>query len=295
VITTGERAAVATMPVRPRVGPRRPSLYVLGGVLLCLVFLVPLIWPVLRSFEPEALTTSPPSSSDFSHLSLGNYRLLFGGSVGVFRAVANSAVVGVSVALLTSFLATLAGYALGRFRFRGREMIFLGLLLALMVPFQAILTPLFLELQALHLTNSLPGLVIVYTTFNLPFGVFIMRNAFEKIPSEIEDCARVDGASAVRVLLNIFRPLVMPGVATTALYAVLFSWTEFLAALTFLTSPRNFTLPVALLNIETGSYGAINYGLLEAGAVVAMIPPVILYLLLQRYYVAGLMAGAVKG
>ncbi len=283
------------MPVRPRVGPRRPSLYVLVGVLLCLVFLVPLIWPVIRSFEPEALTTSPPSSRDFSQLSLGNYRLLFGGSVGVLRAVANSAVVGVSVALLTSFLATLAGYALGRFRFRGREMIFLGLLLALMVPFQAILTPLFLELQALHLTNSLPGLVIVYTTFNLPFGVFIMRNAFEKIPSEIEDCARVDGASSVRILLNVFRPLVMPGVATTALYAVLFSWTEFLAALTFLTSPSNFTLPVALLNIETGSYGAINYGLLEAGAVVAMIPPVILYLLLQRYYVAGLMAGAVKG
>ena len=155
----------------------------------------------------------------------------------------------------------------------GREMIFLGLLLALMVPFQAILTPLFLELQALHLTNSLPGLVIVYTTFNLPFGVFIMRNAFEKIPSEIEDCARVDGASSVRILLNVFRPLVMPGVATTALYSVLFSWTEFLAALTFLTSPSNFTLPVALLNIETGTYGAINYGLLEAGAVVAMVLP----------------------
>jgi multiple sugar transport system permease protein len=297
VITTkGRKAAgVAGVAGRRKVRAKRGRLYVLVGILLCLAFLVPLLWPVIRSLEPEALTTSPPSGGDFTRLSLVNYRLLFGGSVGILRALINSAVVGMGVAVLTAFLSTLAGYGLGRFRFRGREVVFLVLLLALMVPFQSILTPLFLELQVLHLTDSLVGLVIIYTTFILPFGVFIMRNSFERIPREIEESARVDGASSYRVLLHVLRPLVSPGIATTALFAVLFSWTEFLAALTFLTTPSNFTLPVALLNIEMGTYGAVNYGLLEAGAVVAMIPPIILYLCLQRYYVAGLMSGAVKG
>jgi multiple sugar transport system permease protein len=168
-------------------------------------------------------------------------------------------------------------------------------LLAFMIPFQAVLTPLFLELKDMHLLNSLLGLSLFYTTFNLPVGVFVMRNSFLQVPAEIIDAARVDGASVMRTLVSVLRPLVLPGMATTALFAFLFSWTEFLGALSFLTNDSLFTLPVALSNVETGTYGAVNYGLLLAGAVIAMIPCIAVYVALQRYYVRGLLSGALKG
>ncbi len=134
-----------------------------------------------------------------------------------------------------------------------------------------------------------------YTTFNLPVGVFVMRNSFLQVPGELVDAARVDGASVMRTLVSVFRPLVMPGIATAALYAFLFSWTEFLGALSFLTNDSLYTLPVALSNVETGTYGSVNYGLLLAGAVIAMIPCIVVYVGLQRYYVRGLVSGALKG
>jgi multiple sugar transport system permease protein len=123
----------------------------------------------------------------------------------------------------------------------------------------------------------------------------MMRNSFKQIPREMEDSARIDGASRTKMLLFVFRPLVAPGVATTVLYAFLFAWTEFLGALTFLTTDSKFTLPVALLGIESGTYGQVNFGYLIAGSVIAMVPCVVLYVALQRYYVQGLMSGAVKG
>jgi multiple sugar transport system permease protein len=164
-----------------------------------------------------------------------------------------------------------------------------------MIPFQAVLTPLFMELHSMHLLNNLLGLSLFYTTFNLPVGVFVMRNSFLAVPADIVDAAKVDGASVLRTLTSVLRPLVLPGIATTALFAFLFSWTEFLGALSFLTNDNLFTLPVALSNVETGTYGSVNYGLLLAGAVIAMVPCIIVYVALQRYYVRGLLAGALKG
>ena len=122
-----------------------------------------------------------------------------------------------------------------------------------------------------------------------------MRNAFETVPSELEESALVDGAGTIRMLVSVLRPLVVPGIATTALYAFLASWTEFLGALTFLTDSRLFTLPVALVNLQQGTYGTVDFGLLAAGSITAAIPCVLLYVALQRYYVSGLASGSVKG
>jgi ABC-type glycerol-3-phosphate transport system permease component len=109
-----------------------------------------------------------------------------------------------------------------------------------MIPFQAVLTPLFLEMHFLGLLNNLGGLVLFYTTFNLPVGVYIMRNSFLQVPGELVDAARVDGASVMTTLLSVYRPLIMPRIATAALHAFLFSWTEFLGALSFLTDDKLF-------------------------------------------------------
>jgi multiple sugar transport system permease protein len=273
------------------------NVYVIVSVVLSVVFLLPLVWAVLRSFQPPSQITAAPSLKDFTHLTLANYSGLINGNIQILRYVENSLLVATGTALLTAVLATLAGYGFGRtrFRFRGANVVFALILVTLMVPFQAILTPLFLELSVLHLLDSRIGLVLFYSTFNLPFGVFVMRNNFLAIPNELDEAAYCDGATVLTTLRSVLLPLVTPGVATTMLYAFLFAWTEFLGALTFITNIKLLTLPVALLNVETGTFGQVNFGYLVAGAVIAMVPCAVLYVTLQRFYVTGITVGGVKG
>ncbi len=269
--------------------------YLVAGVAISAVFVVPLLWEMVRSLQPESAIGAPLSGQSFSHLTIANYQALLTGQDDIIRNVVNSLIVAVLTALLTALVATLAGYGFALFKFRLSGLAFGLVLLAFMIPFQAVLTPLFLELHFLHLLNSLIGLALFYTTFNLPVGVYVMRNSFLQVPREIVDAARVDGASVTRTLVSVLRPLVLPGIATAALFAFLFSWTELIGALSFMTNDSLFTLPVALSNVETGTYGAVNFGLLLAGAVIAMIPCILVYVALQRYYVRGLISGALKG
>ncbi len=270
-------------------------LYLVAASALAFAFALPLLWAIVRSLEPSVLATASPQAADFTHLTASNYSGLLGPSEDIGINLANSVITALGTAGLTVVLSTLAGYGLARFHFRGAGIVFGSILLALMIPFQAVLTPLFLELHFFHLLNSLLGLVLVYSTFNLPFGVFVMRNTFSQVPSELLDSAHVDGAGVMSTLVRVLRPLVIPGMATTAIYAFLYAWNEFLQALTFLTSDNLFTLPVKLFNVEIATYGAVNFGYLSAGVVIAMVPCVVLYLALQRYYVQGLVSGAVKG
>lgn len=152
----------------------------------------------------------------------------------------------------------------------------------------------FVVLNRIHLTDSLAGLILLYITFQLPFSVFIMRNSFAQVPEAIEEAAMIDGAGTIGVLLRMMCPLVLPGVVTVALFTFFFGWNEFLAALILLTTDQNFTLPIALNNLQVGLYGQVDYGILDAGAVVAMLPCLAVFLVLQRYYIRGLAAGAVK-
>ena len=270
------------------------ALYLTGGTLAAVIFVLPLAWAVLRSFMPDSLVTQAPSGADFTHLTTANYSGLITAN-GILRYAGNSLLVAVATGLLTAVVATLAGYGFARFKFRGSGVVFALVLVTMMIPFQALLTPLFLEMHFLGLTNSLVGLALFYTTFNLPFGVFVMRNTFLQIPWELTEAASVDGASLARTLVTVLRPLILPGIATAVLFAFLFSWTEFVGALTFLTSSNLYTLPLALLNLEYGSVGQVNFGYLEAGAVIAMIPCILLYVGLQRFYIRGLVSGVVKG
>jgi multiple sugar transport system permease protein len=295
---TSGRTAMTSAPERAahRHENRRATVvYWTVGVVASLIFILPLLWVILRSFQSPGVVVLAPSLDSFSHLTLSNYTNLLHGQIGLLHNVVNSLIVSISTSIAVAVLATLAGYGFARFRFRFSGLIFATILVTLMVPFQAILTPLFLELNAMHLTNSLVGLILFYTTFNLPFGVFVMRNTFATIPRELEESAQVDGSNVMQTLFQVLWPLVVPGVATTVLFTFLASWTEFLGALTFLTSPSKATLPVALVNIQAGDYGQLNYGYLVAGSVIAMVPCVVLYLALQRYYVHGLTSGAVKG
>jgi multiple sugar transport system permease protein len=272
----------------------KQTLYIVGGALAFLIFVVPLLFALFRSIQPADVITAAPDPKTFFDLTLGNFSELFARS-NLGRSIVNSLIVSIVTAALTSAVALFAGYGFSKFRFRLSPVLFAIIVLTMMVPFQAILTPLYLQMNVMHLTDSRLGLVLFYTTVNLPFGVFVMRNSFAGVPSELEDSGHVDGAGTLRTLFSVMWPLVVPGVATTALYAFLASWTEFLGALTFITDPDLYTLPVDMVNLQQGAYGQINFGLLAAGAVMAMIPCVILYAALQRYYVRGLASGAVKG
>jgi multiple sugar transport system permease protein len=258
------------------------------------LFVLPVLWSLLTSLMPAAEASSSPPTYWPSRLTLENYVRLANTGDGILHYVWNSSAVAALTVSWTVILSTLAGYGFSRFRFPGRSLLFVGILATLMIPFQSILTPLFVLLRTLHLQNTLTGLALVYTTFQLPFSVFMMRNAFDVVPLELEEAAMVDGCTPGKLLVRIMLPLVSPGVVTVALFAFFNSWNELLAALILQTDAEKFTLPVMLLNARSGSLGSINWGVMQAGISVGMLPCAVLFLLLQRYYISGLIAGAVK-
>ncbi len=270
-------------------------LYGVGGV-LAIIFLFPLAWATLTSFKPSAeILLSPPTWLPAA-LSLENYASLDRIGSGVLRYVTNSVLVVAYSLIGTIILSTLGGYGFARFSFGGKNALFLFVLAPLMIPFQAIMIPLFLVLNTLQLNNTLVGLAMVYITAQLPFGVFIMRNAFASIPREIEEAALLDGSSALRMLFQLMLPLVMPGIVTIALFTFFASWNELYAALIYLADSDKFTLPLLLATAQTnpGLFGGTNWGGLQASVVISMAPCLLLFILLQRYYVSGLASGAVK-
>lgn len=267
--------------------------YGLCSVLL-LMFLFPILWSLMTSFETAAEASASPPAYWPSRFSLENYRNLANYGQGIGRYLGNSAGVAVMTVVFTLVLATLGGYGFSRFRFPARHALFMLILATLMIPFQSILNPLFVLLRLLHLQDTQLGLALVYTTFQLPFAVFMMRNAFDAVPKEIEEAAVLDGCSPMSLLMRVMLPLVGPGLATVALFAFFGSWNELLAALILISDSRAFTLPVMLINAQSGQLGAVNWGLMQAGIVLSILPCAALFLLLQRYYIQGLVAGAVK-
>jgi len=226
--------------------------------------------------------------------SLENYATLNSFGDGLWASAQNSIYVSVMTVLLSVIVSVLAGYGFSRFRFPFKDLFFVLILSTIMIPFQSILTPIFLVLTKLGLHNTLTGLVGVYVTLQLPFSIFMMRNAFDAVPREIEEAARMDGAGNATMLLKVMLPLVWPGVVTIALFAFLGAWNEFLAALVLMTDQSKFTLPVMMTALQSGRFGAIDWGAVQAGVTVMMVPCLILFLALQRFYIRGLMAGAVK-
>jgi multiple sugar transport system permease protein len=290
---------ISDTPAQPAARKRKGLLaglvYYLGSGGLALLFLFPLAWSVLASFKPAAEGNVFPPTLWPTRFSLDNYRSLLEFGDGLWRYVGNSAAVAGLTVGGAVLLSTLAGYGFSRFQFPGKNVIFVLILATLMIPFQSILTPLFLILRFIHLQDTLLGLSLVYITFQLPFSVFMMRNAFDAVPREIEEAALIDGCSSTGLLWRVMLPLVLPGVVTVALFAFFASWNEFLASLIFMSSSEHYTLPVMLVNVQSGLYGTIDWGAVQAGVTITMLPCVVLFLLLQRYYVSGLTAGAVKG
>lgn len=265
------------------------------GIGICFFFLAPFVITLIASFRPNSESGRPPLPPwPVSGVSFDAYKALDAFGSGIWQHTINSLVVSLGTVVITVAVSVLAGYGFSRYRFRFKNLFFVLIIATLMIPFQSILTPLFIILARLGLNNSLIGLMLVYVTLQLPFSVFMMRNAFDAVPKEIEEAARIDGARDLKMLVRVLLPLVMPGVATVSIFAFLNAWNEFFAALVLLSSNDNFTLPVLMTAVRAGRLGAINWGAVQAGVAVMVIPCLFVFLLLQRYYMRGLMAGAVK-
>ena len=263
--------------------------------ILALLFLFPILWSLINSVKLPSEAMAVPPTYLPSKISLLNYEeLTTYGKIGVAQHVYNSTAVAIMTVFGSVALSTLGGYGFARFDFPGKNFLFIMVLSTLMIPFQSILIPLFVMIVQVDLHDTLFGLALVYITFQLPFGIFLMRNSFLAVPHEIEESALLDGCSSLSVLYRLMLRLVLPGIVTVAIYAFINSWNEFLAALIFMTDQDNFTLPIFLTTIRAGIWGEVDWGALQAGVIVSIIPSLVIFLALQRYYMDGLMGGAVK-
>ena len=207
--------------------------------LIAAMFVFPLAMVALTVLKtPQEASASPPMYFP-RQLSLQNFENLSRTGAGLLTYIGNSAGVASGTTLATVLLSTLAGYGFGRFAFAGRTVLFIAVLATMMIPFQAILTPLYVVLFHLGLLDTRFGVMLVYTTFQMPFSVFLMRNAFMQIPRELEEAAVVDGSGTLRTLFNVMIPLVSPGIATVALFAFFTSWNEFQRPLSCFQATRS--------------------------------------------------------
>ena len=195
--------------------------------------------------------------------------------------------------VLTVIISALAGYGLGRFEFFGKRVVFALILIGLTIPVQIALIPLFVNLRTLGLMNTRLALIGPYTAFGLAFGTYIMKGFFEELPRELEEAARIDGASDFLIFWQVMLPLTRPALATISIFIFLQNWNEFLFALTFITDNAMRTLPTGIYALLSSEFYG-TYGLLAAALVLFSLPVLILYLIFQQQFIEGLTAGALK-
>ena len=206
-----------------------------------------------------------------------------------FNSILVSGVTIPSILLLASMMA----YAFARYQFRGKKLFYALVIFFMTMPAMSLIVPQFVLARTLRLTDTIAGLILMYITQNLPFAIFLLRGFLEEVPRDIEDAARIDGASAWSIYWRIILPLCKPALATSAIIAFLGAWDEFVWANTLITSPEKRTLPVAIANFQ--GVHTTNWGLVFAASIIAVIPVIILFIALQKYFIKGMVAGAVKG
>jgi len=293
-------------------------IFVFSAILLVYT-LGPFLWLVSSSFQTETEIVSIPPHWIPNEPTVDNYKAIFSATERVVTyetrkrahdmsrgvgfipetaknllpALRNSFVVAVAVVVLNLLVAIPAGYALAKIRFRGRSTSIYAILTTRVVPDIVLVVPFFLVIQRLGVVDSLWSLIITYLAITVPFTVFMLINYFESLPDELDKAARVDGCSRLATLTHVYLPLALPSLVAVVLFTFLVSWNEFLFALMFTQTTASQTLPIVVATFTSDF--TISFSFMNAAGVVAVIPPVILATVFERYLVAGLTAGAVKG
>ena len=255
-----------------------------------IVMLYPIFMMVLSGFK----TTPEIFMSPFSmpkKFNIENFQVIWE-KTNVPRYFLNSIIVTVSSIALLLITGTMAAYAISRYKFRGALMVSLFFLSGLMLPLRLAIIPLFIQLKYLGLIDSLLGLIFIYTAMSLPATVFILTGFLRSLPKELEDSARMDGASELRIMLDIMVPLVSPALVIAGIYSAVPIWNDFFFPLIFIQSPEWKTLAHGLTTFF-GEY-SINYGVLYAGLSLASLPMIFIFIVQSRRFIAGMTAGALK-
>ena len=275
-------------------------------VILALLFLFPLYWILTGAFKTGADIYATTPAWVPTEWTMANFEKLFtrrsaplfeifgivGPTVpGAIRWLVNTVFMAVAAMLLTCLTASMAGYALAKKRFVGRKLVFSLIVCAMALPKQVILLPLLKEMSALHLWDTLWA--VIFPTVGWPFGVFLMKQFAEGIPGEILEAARVDGASEWRTFSTIVMPIIKPGIGALAIFTFINSWNDYFMQLVMLSSNKNYTISLGIATMQAET--SIDVGLLMAGAALASVPIIIVFLVFQKYFTQGITMGAVKG
>jgi N,N'-diacetylchitobiose transport system permease protein len=267
-----------------------------AGIGVFVVSAFPVLWMISTAFKPnqEIFSSTPhplPAHPTWHHFAF----VLNGGVAGVsfWNYFANSAIVAVFTVAISGLLGLLAAIAVARFRFRFRTTFLVMLLVVQMVPAEALVIPLFIDLKHLAMLNSLAGLVAVYVGFALPFGIWMLRGFVAAVPRELEEAAAIDGAGPVRTFFRVLLPLVAPGLVATSIFSFITAWNELIFAYTFLKDQDKATLPIMLQFFFARSGN--DWGPIMAASTLLTLPVIAFFLTVQRRMVSGLVAGAVKG
>ena len=274
-----------TLTKRPTVQlPTLPRL-----LLLALFFLFPLYWIVTGSFKSAIDINAKVPVWFPMNPTMGNYDKLF--AKPAFLWLFNIVFISAMAMILTCITAALAGYALGKKRFYGRTILITIIICAMALPKQVILIPLLREMSALNLYNTIWA--VIFPIVGWPFGVFLMKQFSETIPNEILEAARVDGAGELKTFFSVVFPMIKPGIGALAIFTFVNTWNDYFLQLVMLTSEEKWTLPLAIANMQ-GEMSS-DFGLIMAGAALASIPIIVVFIAFQKYFTQGIAMGAVKG
>jgi multiple sugar transport system permease protein len=270
---------------------RQTSLLLHAGLIIGgAITLFPLFWMISASFMTSGEATTYPPHIIPRAATMSQYRELFV-RLNIGRAFLSSAIVATTVTIFSVLFSSMAGYAFAKLRFKGRDKTFGLLLVALVIPPQVGMLPLFLLMKSLHLVNSYWGAII--PSLSTVFGIFLIRQFMLSLPQELLEAARIDGASEFRIYWSIIMPLARPILATLATFMFMSTWNDFMWPLIILSDQSHYTLPVAVANL-VGEH-VLDVELMMASSVLTVLPVLLLFIVLQRYYIAGLMSGSVKG
>ena len=290
-ITTPTATSIAIRRQRQRQKTVRYSILIGLQILLAVIILVPYFWMFSVSIKPGNEPFAIPVRMWPKHPTTQIYENAFYPEFR--RYFVNSFVVSVLTMIASISVGLLAAYSFGRFRFRGAKPILILIILAQMFPVATMIIPLYKLMNHFNLINTYPALVLAYITLTLPVSIWMLRGFIQSIPADLEEAAMVDGCTRLQAFWRLVVPLARPGIAATAVWIAVVTWQEFLFALAFTTTVDMRTISVGMADFQ-GQYG-IRYGELMASSVMVSMPIIVLFFFLQRYFVAGLTAGATKG
>ena len=258
-------------------------------IMLAIFFLFPLYWIVTGSFKSAIDINAKVPVWFPMNPTMGNYDKLF--AKPAFLWLFNIVFISAMAMILTCITAALAGYALGKKRFYGRTILFTIIICAMALPKQVIVIPLAQEMKLLHMSDTLWAVIL--PTVGWPFGVFLMKQFSETIPNEILEAARVDGAGELKTFFSVVFPMIKPGIGALAIFTLVNTWNDYFLQLVMLHSEEKWTLPLAIANMQ-GEMSS-DFGLIMAGAALASIPIIVVFIAFQKYFTQGIAMGAVKG